>query len=509
MARRVKDAKDLSTNELIFFKGHAKATYMSDGKSVEDAITLKQDVIEDLEAIREAAMREFPDIPKSCELVWELPSDPVEDVLYLLYAPYAYGSAWRYTLQPYMYGVNEGWMQVTQYEKGSLYDTIKGIAKARFTDDEKKKLEGIEDGAQKHVPSDWNASLYKEGHIKNRTHHMQDYMCVELKGSPMKIDKPYDVGYVLLTYDTDMAEKYIPIEIKASEYKTYEFLDATGLPIIFTWDNGNSTINVQTFGGAIETYSIRAYYSPYAESFDHYFIPLNEGFIPKEIVRKRDLATINGKPITNGGNIVIEGGEGGSYDDTELKEAIALRNIGSIDVEGSAEAPEVPNVGYDDSKIQAKLTELSAEIGKKQDALISGESIKTINGQSLLGKGNIELEGKDDVFVAIFGETKYQEVVEAYNKHQHVMCIYENTLYSLFKLTPNSNAVFTGINDLYTYRLICQTDNVWYTTIKEMETIGNKVTTLSSASTNTQYPSAKAVYDFVNNAIGNVINGEY
>lgn len=36
--RKVKDAKDLETDELIYFKGHAKATYMSDGRSVEEAI---------------------------------------------------------------------------------------------------------------------------------------------------------------------------------------------------------------------------------------------------------------------------------------------------------------------------------------------------------------------------------------------------------------------------------------------------------------------------------------
>lgn len=36
-ARKVKDAKDLGTGELIYFKGHAKATYMSDGTTVEDA----------------------------------------------------------------------------------------------------------------------------------------------------------------------------------------------------------------------------------------------------------------------------------------------------------------------------------------------------------------------------------------------------------------------------------------------------------------------------------------
>lgn len=39
MANRIiKDAKDVKSNELIYFRGHAKATYMSDGRTVEDAI---------------------------------------------------------------------------------------------------------------------------------------------------------------------------------------------------------------------------------------------------------------------------------------------------------------------------------------------------------------------------------------------------------------------------------------------------------------------------------------
>lgn len=36
--RKVKDAIDLETNEVIYLKGHAKATFMSDGRTVEDAI---------------------------------------------------------------------------------------------------------------------------------------------------------------------------------------------------------------------------------------------------------------------------------------------------------------------------------------------------------------------------------------------------------------------------------------------------------------------------------------
>ena len=36
--RTIKDAKDAKSNELIYFRSHAQATYMSDGRTVEDAI---------------------------------------------------------------------------------------------------------------------------------------------------------------------------------------------------------------------------------------------------------------------------------------------------------------------------------------------------------------------------------------------------------------------------------------------------------------------------------------
>lgn len=36
--RQVRDAKDSLSGELIYFKGHAQAVYMSDGTTVEDAI---------------------------------------------------------------------------------------------------------------------------------------------------------------------------------------------------------------------------------------------------------------------------------------------------------------------------------------------------------------------------------------------------------------------------------------------------------------------------------------
>lgn len=75
--RGIRDAKDLTTDELVYFTGHAKVTYMSDGTTVEDSINLlkntggsnvdlseyakkidlndKQDVISDIETIRSGA----------------------------------------------------------------------------------------------------------------------------------------------------------------------------------------------------------------------------------------------------------------------------------------------------------------------------------------------------------------------------------------------------------------------------------------------------------------------
>ena len=38
MSRPIRDAKDITTGKKVYFKGHAQATYMSDGRTVETAI---------------------------------------------------------------------------------------------------------------------------------------------------------------------------------------------------------------------------------------------------------------------------------------------------------------------------------------------------------------------------------------------------------------------------------------------------------------------------------------
>lgn len=105
--------------------------------------------------------------------------------------------------------------------------------------------------------------------------------------------------------------------------------------------------------------------------------------------------------------------------------------------------------------------------------------------------------GGSSVFEAKYRETKYADILEAYNAKKHCLCVYNGQIYSLavLKESGDTNAYFTLINNNYAYRVVCTTNDIWYNNLAELEIASNKTTSLSSESTDTQYPSAKAVYN--------------
>lgn len=71
-------------------------------------------------------------------------------------------------------------------------------------------------------------------------------------------------------------------------------------------------------------------------------------------------------------------------------------------------------MGYlDNSGLSHVITKLKAIIASKQDALVSGTNIKTVNGTSLLGSGNISITGLVDGILAVSaggtGVSAYQQ----------------------------------------------------------------------------------------------------
>lgn len=72
-----------------------------------------------------------------------------------------------------------------------------------------------------------------------------------------------------------------------------------------------------------------------------------------------------------------------NYDDTAINEQIATLNSSKLDIET-----------YSSDKTNFATIE---QLNEKQNALISGENIKTINGNSLLGSGDITITGGGDI----------------------------------------------------------------------------------------------------------------
>ena len=101
-------------------------------------------------------------------------------------------------------------------------------------------------------------------------------------------------------------------------------------------------------------------------------------------------------------------------------------------------------------------------VSGKQDTLVSGTNIKTINNESILGSGNITIQGGG-------GGSNIIELTQA--EYDALTAYTEDAIYVI-------------------------TDAPVYD-ISNYELLSNKVTSISSASTDTQYPSAKCVYDLI------------
>lgn len=138
-----------------------------------------------------------------------------------------------------------------------------------------------------------------------------------------------------------------------------------------------------------------------------------------------------------------------------------------------------------------------------QEPLVSGTNIKTVNNTSLLGSGNIDTS---EIFIAEYGVTSYADVLAAYNAGKTIICQYESNITSSPKIIYNLYLINFATNTTFNFSgTISGTAQYFYTNLtssgwasvsnKTCETTSNKVTSISSSSTDTQYPSAKLLYD--------------
>lgn len=133
---------------------------------------------------------------------------------------------------------------------------------------------------------------------------------------------------------------------------------------------------------------------------------------------------------------------------------------------------------------KSELTQLSSQVGtlsEKVDNLPSGES---------------------SMFEAIYGETPFADLWNAYQSNKHVVVRSGKFVLSLVR-ADEALISFSAINNENVYSATCNSSNIWSQgSVFQTEKAQNKVTSLSDKSTNTQYPSAKAVYEALQNVGG-------
>ena len=227
-----------------------------------------------------------------------------------------------------------------------------------------------------------------------------------------------------------------------------------------------------------------------------------------ELVSGTSIKTVNGENLLGAGNIVIGGGGGGDYtlppatsetlggvktgarvtialdgtisaddqryDDSGIRTDLAATNLRVTAVEDDVEAltPRVSAVEGEIVTLDGQVEDLTEDVAAhttaiagKQDTLVSGTTIKTVNGESLLGAGNVTVTGGGGSVTAGDGLRKTGDVISA-----RVDKINADSGYPESGLTADVEGIYLntslglGINPDNQLQVLINTETLKYTT---------------------------------------------
>ena len=251
-----------------------------------------------------------------------------------------------------------------------------------------------------------------------------------------------------------------------------------------------------------------------------------------KILDEGNVKTINGEDIYGSGNITTNGVFWVEYYTTPFADILAAYNAGKLLFANYAGYKFVnvgvitdndtvtmftfSAVGYGDSGAYILSFTVTSNDGsteysnidttRLQEGLISGTNIKTINGNSILGSGDLDV---NNVFIATYNQTSINDLNDAYNDGKILVVVSGSQTFlcqrKINTTTNNWSFRFAGIDAAGRIQTIncATTDNAatWSWTTVSTE----KTTSVSSSSNDFQLPTAKAVYDFVQGQISNFI----
>ena len=275
------------------------------------------------------------------------------------------------------------------------------------------------------------------------------------------------------------------------------------------------------------------------------------------LVSGTNIKTINNESLLGSGNISITGGSGGEANVIEAitfngtpatitnKTAAIAATIPAAVTESTVSAwgftkntgtlttetdPTVPAW----AKAANKPTYTASEVGA-QEVLVSGTNIKTINNQSLLGSGDLIVPIKIYEFQTTdFSAAYYGYITISWDTYQSIISDFNNGISVAIRTKYLSN---DEIAAEYEWHLEQQIDESFVffrfapdeycrifiyspstpgvdpgisagpLSFSNMERVSNRVTSVSAASNNSTYPTAKATYDATISSVKNIASG--
>lgn len=206
----------------------------------------------------------------------------------------------------------------------------------------------------------------------------------------------------------------------------------------------------------------------------------------------------------------------------EIQDLNATKTVELTQAQYDELSPKDPNVFYiitdaeagDLSNYYTKTetdNAITAATSTKQDTLVSGTNIKTINGETLLGEGNITIEGGSGVNVVQTTGTSTTDVMSqnavttALNNKANKTAAVGG--YKFGSSSGNAYLQYTNVNNsnignsIYYPKIngkaILTTNNIYATNNYNLQLVETSAitTSVTSSSTDAQVPSAKAVND--------------
>lgn len=207
---------------------------------------------------------------------------------------------------------------------------------------------------------------------------------------------------------------------------------------------------------------------------------------------------------------------------SHIESGAQVNIIERVSVNGTPLTPESKSVNV---PVPTSLSELSEDAthrtvseneksfwNGKQEPLSSGTNIKTINGNSILGSGNLNIR---ETYVAVRGTTTLQQIKDAFDANKFVIVygkymddenVQRDACFSLTKFSYTNNSrttahFFAPISKYGIAEVRC-TASGWsdnnYSRLQDANYITDDVA--SNYSQSNKFPSTKGVYDFVQQA---------